>query len=72
MNELKLDAMPKRGSGVLIPIIVKTIIFTIMITFVMVLIYSDMAWVGFAIYAVEVCEFALFIFYLATRRRKRA
>lgn len=52
------------------PLLVKGIIFTFMITLAMVLFYSTERWAGIVIYAKEVVEFSLLIFYLRKRRIK--
>lgn len=60
----------RKRQSILTPILVKLVIFTAMITLAMVLFYSGMEWAGIAIYAKEVFEFALFIFYLVRRKRR--
>lgn len=50
------------------PLLVKGIIFTAMITLAMVLFYGTERWAGIVIYAKEVIEFSLLIFYLRKRR----
>lgn len=76
MKEIKLDAVEvvaKNGrNSILVPIIVKLIFFTWTITLAMALFYNGVEIAGIAVYVKEVLEFALFIFYLVKRRRKRA
>lgn len=74
MKEVRLDVVElvNGRSSILFPICVKLVIFTAMITLAMALFYNGVGMAGIAIYVKEVIEFALFIFYLIRRRRKRA
>lgn len=64
VNEGKKKADPVR------PILFKLVMFTVAITLSMILISNDI-WIGYAVYAKEVIEFILFIYFLKKERRFR-